>query len=77
MRKLTEREQDTYDYIVSCIKEGLPPSRKEIADKFDLWPSGADNRLKNIEAKGWIRLTGQSRGIFLTSEDDNGLEDRG
>ena len=69
MRKpLTARQQEIYDFIVAeVIQRGIPPTIREIADKFGMNSSnGAREALNVLARKGYIhRRDRLSRGIEL------------
>ena len=69
--QLTERQQQTLDIIRSHIqRDGVPPSRSELAGALDIpHPSAVDKHLAALAKKGWIGLLpGVERGIRLLRE---------
>lgn len=68
LKPLTELQEKVLTYIERCIGGGLPPSRMEIGETFDIWPSSADQVLRALARKDRIRLVrGVSRGIKLVA----------
>lgn len=65
MNKITETQQETFDFIVERLAEtDLPPTRQEIADHFGIHPNAAHERLKALDRKRLIKLIPAiSRGI--------------
>lgn len=68
---LTETQEKLLDYIEDCVvKNGLPPTRKEISKHFG-WGSrtnAADYQLKELAKKGRLQLIPNvSRGIKLVA----------
>ena len=63
---LTPRQWQVYKFIRDYIrKEGRSPSRREIANEFEIYPSGAQAHLVLMSRKGVIRLSPGARGIHL------------
>lgn len=65
--KITIRQQEVLAYIRAEVRNGLPPTRAEIAEIFG-WKSAntAEDHLRALERKGHLRLIpGASRGIQL------------
>lgn len=67
---LTDRQKCIYLYIRQCcLIRRLPPSRREIAEKFGINHHAIVGHLERLERKGVIRLEPSiSRGIFLTDD---------
>ena len=68
MKKLTARQQQIYDYILSFSAEkGYPPSVREIGDALDLKsPSTVHFHLKGLEEAGMInKAEGKTRAISV------------
>lgn len=67
MKPLTQKQQDILDFVLSEVQSGNPPpSRVEIAEKFNFSsPNAAQEHLKAIEKKGYIKLNSKSRGIKI------------
>ncbi|MEI7177100.1 hypothetical protein [Pectobacterium carotovorum] len=70
MKPLTQKQQDILDFVFSEIQSGNPPpSRVEIAEKFNfLSPNAAQEHLKSIEKKGYIKLNSKARGIKILTK---------
>ena len=69
MLKLTPRQKDVLEFLKSYVKDnGLPPTRREIADHFK-WESqtAAQDHLIQLKIKGYINLLdrGRARGIIV------------
>ena len=68
MKKLTARQQQIYDYILSFSAEkGYPPSVREIGEALDLKsPSTVHFHLKGLEEAGMInKAEGKTRAISV------------
>lgn len=68
MKKLTVRQQQIYDYILSFTAEkGYPPSVREIGEALDLKsPSTVHFHLKGLEEAGMInKAEGKTRAISV------------
>ncbi len=66
--KLTERQQEIYEFIRSTLAErGIPPSMREVGKKFGIRSTnGVEGHLSALERIGLIiRERGKSRGISL------------
>ena len=69
MKKLTEKQQQIFDYIVAFQKEhGYPPSVREIGEHVGLKsPSTVHFHLKGLEAAGIItKAEGKTRAITVS-----------
>lgn len=67
-KKLTERQQEIYDFIAQVIREnGYPPTIREIMEAFKIASTnGVRTTLSALEKKGYIRRTAMlSRSIEL------------
>lgn len=76
MDKLTERQQEIFDFIKEYMREAhMPPTRVEIAEAFGFRsPNASEDHLKALERKGVIYLIpGSSRGIQLMEDEPEGL----
>lgn len=77
MKKLTDKQQQIYDYIVSFQKEhGYPPSVREIGEHVGLKsPSTVHFHLKGLEASGLItKAEGKTRAITVSGGVDHVTE---
>lgn len=66
--RLTERQQEVFDFIVQFLNEwGIPPTVREIGDAFGIAsPNGVICHLAALQRKGYIRrYEGVSRGILV------------
>ncbi len=71
MKKLTEKQQQIFDYIVAFQKEhGYPPSVREIGEHVGLKsPSTVHFHLKGLEAAGIItKAEGKTRAITVSGD---------
>lgn len=69
MTELTNAQRGVYEFVVAYQRvHGAPPTRGEICENFG-WSSlnAADQHLKLIAKKGWLRIVGRkrSRGIEI------------
>ena len=78
MSKLTRKQQQIYDYIISFSQEfGYPPSVREIAQAVDLKsPSTVHFHLKGLREAGLIsQAEGKTRAISIT-DGSHGRKDQ-
>lgn len=70
LSELTYRQREVYEFIRERIEAGVPPTFREIADRFGIVsPNGVAYHLKALERKGMIvRDPNLSRGIRLTKQ---------
>ena len=71
MRELTERQRDVLNFIRGfTAKHGVPPTVREIGEKFRVTPRAAFDHLRALERKGMLqRRTSPgrtARGLTLT-----------
>ena len=74
MSKLTEKQQQIYDFILDFSQEhGYPPSVREIAQAVDLKsPSTVHFHLKGLRQAGLItQAEGKNRAISVTDGTHN------
>jgi repressor LexA len=74
MIKLTERQREVLDFILSYRKtHGFPPSIREIMDKFSFRsPRTVSNYLEVLEKKGALRIhRRKTRGIEIIKKEEN------
>ena len=74
MKNLTKRQEEILDLIKSHITDfGFPPTRADIAKTLGFKsPNAAEQHLRAIEKKGFIKiLSGASRGIVLSESENN------
>ena len=56
MKELTEKQKKILVYVDEYSKEqGYPPTFREVGEYFDITPRGAQEHLKAIEKKGYVR----------------------
>ncbi len=69
MIAITERQQKVLDFITRFTQtHGYSPTVRDIAAHLGVSsPSGVSRHLESLEKKGWLKKTGASRGIVLTS----------
>ncbi|NIO04148.1 MAG: transcriptional repressor LexA [Proteobacteria bacterium] len=62
---LTDRQRQILNFIKqSILKEGFPPSIREIGEHFGIYPRAAFDHVKALEKKGFVkRSAAKSRGI--------------
>ncbi|AEX86322.1 SOS response transcriptional repressor, RecA-mediated autopeptidase [Marinitoga piezophila KA3] len=75
MKGLTEKQKRIYEYINFYINvKGYPPSMREIAEYLNLKSvSTVYSQLKSLEKKGYIELSGKSRGINILKNEKSGF----
>jgi repressor LexA len=74
MKNLTKRQEEILNLIKSHITDfGFPPTRADIAKTLGFKsPNAAEQHLRAIEKKGFIKiLSGASRGIVLSESENN------
>lgn len=67
MDNLTSRQQEIYNFIASEIQTaGLPPTVREIAGHFDIFPKAVQDHLAALEKKGVLhRAKDRARGLIM------------
>lgn len=70
VRGLTERQQQILEFLVEAVEErGLPPTLREIADRFGIRSThGVARHLEALERKGFIRRDSRARAIQVCPE---------
>ncbi len=65
--KLTDRQQEILAFIEDYVqRHGVPPSIRDIGQKFKIYPRAAHDHLRALERKGVIKRTPlKSRGVQL------------
>ena len=74
MKNLTKRQEEILNIIKTHISDfGFPPTRADIAKTLGFKsPNAAEQHLRAIEKKGFIKiLSGASRGIVLSESENN------
>ena len=72
---LTARQREIFTYIQKRIKEGYPPTIREIGSKFGFSEKAAHDHLNALEKKKYIgREEGKPRAISILKEADPKLE---
>ena len=72
---LTERQREIFTYIQRRIKEGYPPTIREIGSKFGFSEKAAHDHLNALEKKKYIgREEGKPRAISILKEADPKLQ---
>jgi repressor LexA len=69
MKPLTHRQQAVLDFVEDfCIRQGYPPTVREVAAHFGIQPRAATDHLTALKRKGYLhREPGLSRGLSLAS----------
>ena len=68
---LTARQREIFNYIQSRIKEGYPPTIREIGNQFGFSEKAAHDHLNALEKKKYIgREEGKPRAISILKEAD-------
>src|SRR5689334_18486388 len=56
MREMTSRQRDVLNFIRAfSVKHGLPPTVREIGDRFKITPRAAFDHLRALERKGMLQ----------------------
>ena len=68
-KNLTNRQREIFNYIQKCIKEGYPPTIREIGSQFGFSEKAAHDHLNALEKKKYIgREEGKPRAISILKE---------
>jgi LexA DNA binding domain-containing protein len=69
LNNLTPQQRRVFDFIRQHIaKRGEAPTRKQIAEAFSFSsPNAAQEHVRALERKGLLTLTGEPRGIRLST----------
>lgn len=70
---LTKRQLEILEFIECCIADGLPPTVREIGDRFEISsPNGVECHLHALSRKGHITIHAKlARGIRLAGRADD------
>ena len=65
MKSLTSRQEETLKFLTGYQAEkGFPPTVREIAEHFGIYPRAVADHLRSLERKGCIKIhPGKNRGI--------------
>lgn len=71
MRELTARQRDVLNFVRTfTVRQGVPPTVREIGDKFRVTPRAAFDHLRALERKGMLQRRAApgrtARGLTLT-----------
>lgn len=70
-KNLTDRQREIFNYIQRRIKEGYPPTIREIGSEFGFSEKAAHDHLNALEKKKYIeREDGKPRAISILKEAD-------
>ncbi|MBI1735046.1 MAG: repressor LexA [Candidatus Rokubacteria bacterium] len=78
MRELTSRQQDVLGFIRTfTARHGVPPTVREIGEKFRVTPRAAFDHLRALERKGVLQRRASagrtSRALTLTDQGPGGI----
>lgn len=68
MEPLTEKQQRILAFVESRLREGKPPSQREIARHFHLAQNAVYQLIGYLRTKGYLIDSGGHRGLRLSSE---------
>ena len=68
MEPLTEKQQRVLTFIESRLRDGEPPSQREIARHFSLAQNAAYQLVGYLKKKGYLSDSGGHRGLRLSGE---------
>jgi repressor LexA len=68
MELLTEKQQKVLAFIESRLREGNPPSQREIARHFSLAQNAVYQLINYLRRKGYLMDSGGHRGLRLSKE---------
>jgi repressor LexA len=65
--ELTSRQKEIFDFVRAFVRErSFPPSVREIAKHFNIYPRAVFDHLKALERKGYLkRQASMSRGLEI------------
>ena len=66
MERLTEKQQTVLKLIESRLRDGDPPSQREIADHFDQAQNAVYQLVRYLKKKGYLIDSGGHRGLRLS-----------
>ena len=68
MKGLTERQQETLDFIESFTeREGMAPTIYEIADQFNIKSATSFAHVRALQRKGYLTRSNKARSMTLTN----------
>lgn len=66
MNKLTDKQKDTYDFIIKFFKENYKfPTIREIGNIYGISTRAVWDRVDGLRKKGYITTVRESRGMKL------------
>jgi repressor LexA len=68
MELLTPKQQQVLEFVEGRLKEGEPPSQRQIADHFGLAQNAAYQLVSYLRKKGYLVDAGGHRGLRLSAE---------
>jgi repressor LexA len=68
MKRLTEKQQKVLAFIENRLRDGNPPSQREIARHFSLAQNAAYQLVRYLKRKGYLLDLGGHRGLRLSKE---------
>ena len=68
MEPLTEKQQKIFKFIEGRLRDGTPPSQREIAEYFGLAQNSAYQVIGYLKKKGYLSDSGGHRGLRLSTE---------
>ncbi len=68
MELLTEKQQKVFAFIEDRLREGNPPSQREIARHFGLAQNAVHQLVGYLKKKGYLSDSGGHRGLRLSGE---------
>lgn len=68
MEPLTEKQQKVFTFIEGRLREGTPPTQREIARHFSLAQNAAYQLVGYLKKKGYLSDSGGHRGLRLSGE---------
>ena len=68
MKELTARQNQIFRWIKAKINRGVPPTVREVSERFGMSTNGAQSVMKRLVSKGYLRkaVRHQARNIRLT-----------
>jgi len=67
MEPLTEKQQKIFKFIEGRLRDGEPPSQREIAERFGLAQNSVYQIIGYLKEKGYLSNVGGHRGLRLSA----------
>lgn len=68
MEPLTKKQQKIFKFIEGRLRDGRPPSQREVAEYFGLAQNSVYQVIRYLKKKGYLSDSGGHRGLRLSAE---------